>query len=904
MRMGHIGRKGMLHSIRIAARVTACAAVFCFVTHRASAATPFLNVDFNSDNGRTDYSPTESGPPAFVPFDVPFGTGAVSLSRSFATDTRFTSGTTTVTLSGSTGNLSSRDRTNSGGDGGAFTFGDLYRDFAVADNDNETMTIALSGLRPHTPYDFSFYAYDADVRVQAHANSTAFTNVTGGTQPGPIQGIVRYGGQALNSNAQHSITLRGVSNASGSATFTEQSAASSYQLAPILNGLQITPVKATAPQVPRIFNTGVDSSGALLPLGSVDPHYTLASSAEPDNPGPSAYTANLANGAWIPDGPTSRWITPLPTNKRMGVGDYVYRTALDLTGLNPALVQLSGKWTTDNQGTAIRLNGSNTGLPQTPAEGFGTFHNFAITSGFVSGVNTLDFVVHNDSGDGISMNPTGLRAEFHLASQVVPGTPSVNPGAGTLPPPGQALTGRLRHWDGSAWSAPLTSTSQLDPAEKQKPTVVITHGWHGSVTDPAFTQKAQSLGNSYDIFTWDWHGEANPYNYATPLDEINDRGLTGAALATANGSWEGIRLSRDLTALGLDPSQMQLIGHSAGAAVIGTAAKNLEQSTGKEVQRLTLLDAPNLQLKEVPQSVIEPIIQAVVNPLKVDPLFYIKWRTSSVNALQYVDNHSVEQVEVYYSSARGSLGFGTALPNPTADGNIWNGDVYAASDFDQLKQGGEHTRMPSWYAALNPNLPSQTHGNYTERSVNSGTFDPVVQEIFRNETTPMTTLDFNDGSVWSGQHAVPTLQPDGHYSMRLFENSDGYLFKTIEIPDDAYYMTFDFKIENAGDGDYLSTSFESSLLGLLDLSTAGTDFTTTDPMFVGNLDGQTGMLLFALNSQGSVNASLLLDNITFYSVPEPSSITILLFCSAWFLRRTRRYAAHCSLGIESYGPRF
>ena len=118
----------------------------------------------------------------------------------------------------------------------------------------------------------------------------------------------------------------------------------------------------------QIFNTGVDNNGALLPLGSVDPHYTLVSSAEPDNPGPNAYTASLAD-TWLPDGPNSRWITPLPATKLMGVGDYDYRTTFDLTGLNPASVQLQGQWTTDNAGQAILLNGSHVGAGSIVAAG-------------------------------------------------------------------------------------------------------------------------------------------------------------------------------------------------------------------------------------------------------------------------------------------------------------------------------------------------------------------------------------------------------------------------------------------------------------------------------------------------------------------------------------------------------
>lgn len=60
-----------------------------------------------------------------------------------------------------------------------------------------------------------------------------------------------------------------------------------------------------------------------------------------------------------------------------------------------------------NNGVDILLNGASLGLN---VGGFNAFSpNFTIASGFVAGVNTLDFVVRNDPGSGD--NPIGLRVE-------------------------------------------------------------------------------------------------------------------------------------------------------------------------------------------------------------------------------------------------------------------------------------------------------------------------------------------------------------------------------------------------------------------------------------------------------------------------------------------------------------
>ena len=45
-------------------------------------------------------------------------------------------------------------------------------------------------------------------------------------------------------------------------------------------------VQAEAASIPGLYDTGVDSSNALLPVPSLDPHYTLTQSADPAFPAP------------------------------------------------------------------------------------------------------------------------------------------------------------------------------------------------------------------------------------------------------------------------------------------------------------------------------------------------------------------------------------------------------------------------------------------------------------------------------------------------------------------------------------------------------------------------------------------------------------------------------------------
>jgi len=179
-----------------------------------------------------------------------------------------------------------------------------------------------------------------------------------------------------------------------------------------------------AEPIPGLFNTGVDNSGNILPQNSEDPHWTLVSSADPSFPGPQTfvlYDSGHPIPPWLANGPDSKWIAPqadqTPGN---AAGNYHYQISFNLTGLEPATAVVSGQWTSDNQGPDVLLNGISTG---TTSDGnFGILGNpFTISSGFVDGMNTLEFVVNNG---GTDVNPTGVRIELSgTADLMVPESP-------------------------------------------------------------------------------------------------------------------------------------------------------------------------------------------------------------------------------------------------------------------------------------------------------------------------------------------------------------------------------------------------------------------------------------------------------------------------------------------------
>ncbi len=175
----------------------------------------------------------------------------------------------------------------------------------------------------------------------------------------------------------------------------------------------------------ELFNTGVDASGAVddvnLPT-KPDPHYTLFRSADISYLGPDAivwdmiaypiasYGGNFAN----PDG-KSQWIGPRANNYVSPVGQYIYRTVFVLDSVDltkPAT--LSGIWWANEIGDDILLNGAPTGNSiSAETSTAGKFSvPFVITSGFVPGINTLDFVTTRSPTANGSYQESALRVDM------------------------------------------------------------------------------------------------------------------------------------------------------------------------------------------------------------------------------------------------------------------------------------------------------------------------------------------------------------------------------------------------------------------------------------------------------------------------------------------------------------
>jgi hypothetical protein len=175
---------------------------------------------------------------------------------------------------------------------------------------------------------------------------------------------------------------------------------------------------STAPvAIAGLYSTGFDASGVRGAVGATDPHWAITPPGATVS-APALIESN--HSAWAANDSTSSWISPSATGTdSQPAGDYVYKTTFSLDGYLPSTASLSTSLYADNQVVDVRINGQSTGIS---AVGYATASGpFVISSGFISGVNTIEFVVRND---GTTANPHGFRAVMSgTASRVSVNTP-------------------------------------------------------------------------------------------------------------------------------------------------------------------------------------------------------------------------------------------------------------------------------------------------------------------------------------------------------------------------------------------------------------------------------------------------------------------------------------------------
>lgn len=189
--------------------------------------------------------------------------------------------------------------------------------------------------------------------------------------------------------------------------------------------LALSPWAAFAATGP--YNTGVDATGQPLPVGALDPHWTLLAGPDVGTPRP-AVVSSIFNE--FPMRSDSTWIWA-SVNAAAVNAPYKFRTTFILTEQEAISSKLSGTWSVDNVGR-IELNGAmpagsgDLSLMVSLASNYQSFHDFSITGGLVAGLNTLDFIATdfggvaglNVAGLTISAVPEPMTVVLHLAGLI------------------------------------------------------------------------------------------------------------------------------------------------------------------------------------------------------------------------------------------------------------------------------------------------------------------------------------------------------------------------------------------------------------------------------------------------------------------------------------------------------
>ena len=178
---------------------------------------------------------------------------------------------------------------------------------------------------------------------------------------------------------------------------------------------------AQAAVITGLFNTGTDASNVALAGGNgvADPHYAILSSTSPGFAGGPAVTFSVPD--YVANDENSRWIS-IAANGNPGLNTTVYRTTFNLSGFDIDTAQITGLWASDNN-SEILLNGVATGWAL-PAHGISFYflHPFTLSSGFVEGINTLDFRV-TDVGPPTALRVDSLAGTADLAPPITGGVP-------------------------------------------------------------------------------------------------------------------------------------------------------------------------------------------------------------------------------------------------------------------------------------------------------------------------------------------------------------------------------------------------------------------------------------------------------------------------------------------------
>jgi hypothetical protein len=189
-----------------------------------------------------------------------------------------------------------------------------------------------------------------------------------------------------------------------------------------------------------------------------------------------------------------------------------------------------------------------------------------------------------------------------------------------------------------------------------------------------------------------------------------------------------------------------------------------------------------------------------------------------------------------------------------------------------IEAGGEANRPLDFEP---PQLYTSTPSMIGGAQAWSGTLNDSLQNS-------IATLRFNmPASITSSVNAKAFKAQASSVAL----SAPAQLWTTIAIPADAAYLSFNMVWNDNSNSDYLTLQFGDNVLFNFNGSLAQSgEMLNTGPIPLGDFDGQIDQLLFTLYSQGGIDTSVAISDLTF-SMPVPEPTALVVFVGFLLVRR-------------------
>ena len=427
--------------------------------------------------------------------------------------------------------------------------------------------------------------------------------------------------------------------------------------------------------------------------------------------------------------------------------------------------------------------------------------------------------------------------------------------------------------------------------------IVIAHGLHSSARSTWLTNMTSALNTYFltnpapNIVLYDWKEDADPFNLRTKsrialprkwwrnVGAINWNDLLNDSLPVPDfiADCYGVRLVGPVHGIYLATwiltnidagrivrtAPVHLIGHSAGGFLAGECGLTLGRII--PAQQVTMLDTPFPYRQHVEKyqafGKVERYISSVFGVLTLD------FRTPSEGKLDDVTVDcalSMLSWQGVFGDDNIGWALGTLGSTFCSKGGLVpaNGQYRRAFINDQsptLWQGlSAHQMAHQWYINTITNVAAEDGFFFSPWSGRS--FSELGRwALARNERLQEgTALQEESLNVFESFGVVNSGA--GVYQLR--ESSDAGIFATLQLPDGAESLRFQYRFDAAGDGDFVSVHWgTNSVLYIAPDTELTRNSVIQADIPIREYAGETGRLILRLVSRGDTNAVATLENI-------------------------------------------